>query len=44
MSFDLLSRTSNWDDADFRNEENREEWKPNATIEACKLCIYNGSR
>lgn len=37
MDFDKLSNLPDWDDDDFRNEdEEGEEWKPNPTRDACK--------
>lgn len=37
MDFDKLSRMPEWDDDDFRDEdEEGEEWKPNPTRDACK--------
>lgn len=37
MDFDHISNTPEWDDDDFRDEdEEGEEWKPNPTRDACK--------
>ncbi len=37
MDFDKLSDLPEWDDDDFRDEEEEgEEWKPNPTRDACK--------
>lgn len=37
MAFDKISGLPEWDDDDFRNEdEEGEEWKPNPTRDACK--------
>jgi hypothetical protein len=37
MNYDNLSDLPEWDDDDFRDEEEEgEEWKPNATRDACK--------
>jgi len=37
MDFDRLSRLPEWDDDDFRDEdEEGERWKPNPTRDACK--------
>jgi hypothetical protein len=37
MDFDHLSRMPEWDDEEFRDEDDEgEEWKPNPTRDACK--------
>ena len=37
MDLDHLSSLPEWDDDDFKNEEDKgEEWKPNPTKDACK--------
>lgn len=37
MDFDKLSGMPDWDDDDFRDEDDEgEEWKPNPTRDACK--------
>ena len=37
MSFDKISGLPEWDDDDFRDEDDEgEEWKPNPTRDACK--------
>ncbi len=37
MSFDEISGTPEWNDDDFRDEDDEgEEWKPNPTRDACK--------
>lgn len=37
MDFDHISNTPEWDDDDFRDEDDEgEEWKPNPTRDACK--------
>ena len=37
MSFDKISGLPEWEDDDFRDEDNEgEEWKPNPTRDACK--------
>lgn len=37
MDYDRLSDLPEWDDEEFRDEdEEGEEWKPNPTREACK--------
>lgn len=36
MDFDKLSHLPEWNDDDFRDEEEGESWKPNPTREACK--------
>jgi hypothetical protein len=41
MNFDHLSDLPEWDDDDFKDEDDEgEEWKPNPTKEACKN-LYN---
>lgn len=38
MEFDKLSQMPEWNDDDFRDqEEEGEEWKPNPTRDACKI-------
>ena len=38
MKFDHLSDLADWDDDEFKDEdEEGEEWKPNPTREACKI-------
>ena len=37
MNYDHLSDLPDWDDDEFKDEEEGEEWKPNPTRDACKV-------
>ena len=37
MNYDHLSDLPDWDDDEFKDEEEGEEWKPNPTRDACKI-------
>ena len=37
MNYDHLSDLPDWEDDEFKDEEEGEEWKPNPTRDACKV-------
>ena len=37
MNYDHLSDLPDWDDDEFKDEEEGEEWKPNPTRDVCKV-------